>query len=413
MAFEMYREAVNLHAPDARRNDDSPVTAADRMPSGLSSNQKAERTMTYIGEPDYRHGSPQSLGILITNLGTPDAPTPAALKRYLKEFLWDPRVVEASRPLWWLLLNGLILNTRPRKSAAKYAQIWGEDGSPLLTTTRAQGAAVAERMAERLPGPVKVAVAMRYGNPSIRAGLEELRRAGARRILVLPLYPQYAASTTGSTFDAVTQEVSRWRWVPELRFVMGYHGDPAYIQAVSDSIREHWQANGQGERLLFSFHGIPRDYLDQGDPYHCYCQTSARLVAENLGLAEHQWQVAFQSRFGRQQWLTPYTSETISGLPGQGVKSLDVVCPGFSADCLETLEEIADESREAFLEAGGERFSYIPSLNTRRDHTDALADLILRHIQGWPEAETNYDYKARREAGERARERAMALGAKN
>ncbi|MCG5513815.1 ferrochelatase [Ectothiorhodospira shaposhnikovii] len=369
--------------------------------------------MTYIGEPNYRHGSLHSLGVLITNLGTPDAPTPQALRRYLKEFLWDSRVVEVPRPVWWLLLNGLILNTRPRQSAAKYARIWGKDGSPLLTITKAQGQAVGRRIAERLYGPVKVAVAMRYGNPSIRSGLEELRRAGARRILVLPLYPQYAASTTGSTFDAVTRALSEWRWVPETRFVMGYHDDDAYIDAVAASIREHWATHGRGERLLFSFHGIPRDYLDQGDPYHCYCQTTARLVAERLELPEDRWLVSFQSRFGKAQWLTPYTLETIVGLPGQGVKSLDVVCPGFSADCLETLEEIADESREAFIEAGGERFSYIPSLNTRQDHTDALADLICRHVQGWPEADENYDREAQREAGELIRARALAMGAKN
>ncbi|WP_090206022.1 ferrochelatase [Ectothiorhodospira magna] len=369
--------------------------------------------MTYIGEPDYRHGSLHGLGVLITNLGTPDAPTPSALRRYLKEFLWDERVVEAPRPLWWLLLNGLILNTRPRQSAAKYARIWGKDGSPLLTITQAQGKAVAQRVAARLHGPVKVVVAMRYGNPSIRAGLEELRRAGARRILVLPLYPQYAASTTGSTFDAVTRALSAWRWVPETRFIMGYHDDGAYLDAVAASIREHWATHGQGERLLFSFHGIPRDYLDQGDPYHCYCQTTARLVAERLELPEDRWLVSFQSRFGKAQWLTPYTLETIVGLPGQGVKSLDVVCPGFSADCLETLEEIADESREAFIEAGGERFSYIPSLNARQDHADALADLICRHAQGWPEADEHYDREAQREAGELARVRALAMGAKH
>lgn len=407
MAVELYTEAPAPAWSGTRTGGE----VADAP--GRSTHPEKEHAMRYIGEPDYRHGSPHTLGILISNLGTPDAPTPQALRRYLREFLWDPRVVEFPRVLWWLLLHGIILNTRPRKSAAKYARIWGEQGSPLLSITRAQGQAVAERVARRMYGPVKVAVAMRYGNPSIAAGLEELRRAGARRLLILPLYPQYAASTTGSTFDAVSHALSRWRWVPETRFVTGYHSEPAYIEALAASIREHWAQHGRGDHLLFSFHGIPRSYLDQGDPYHCYCQTTARLVAEHLDLPEDRWEVTFQSRFGKQQWLTPYTLETIQGLPDRGVKALDVVCPGFSADCLETLEEIADESREAFLAAGGQRFSYIPALNTREDHADALAELILRHVQGWPEADENYDAKALREAGELARARALAMGAKN
>lgn len=369
--------------------------------------------MTYIGEPDYRHGSPQTLGVLITNLGTPDAPDAPSLKRYLKQFLWDPRVVDAPRLLWWALLNGIILNTRPRKSAAKYATIWQEDGSPLLAITRKQGESLASSLAARMPGPVRVAIGMRYGNPSISAGLEELRKAGARRILVLPLYPQYAASTTGSSFDEVASTLRHWRWVPELRFIMGYHDNPAYIKAVVASIGEHWARHGQGERLLFSFHGIPQNYLEQGDPYHCYCHATARLVAEALNLPPERWSVCFQSRFGKAEWLRPYTQETIHSLPSQGVKSLDVVCPGFSADCLETLEEIAEEGREDFLESGGTKFSYIPALNTRDDHIEALADLVCRHTQGWPEAQQTYDAAAMREQGEASRQRAMAMGAGN
>ncbi|SIT68814.1 ferrochelatase [Ectothiorhodosinus mongolicus] len=371
--------------------------------------------MNYLGEPDYRHGTPQTLGILVTNLGTPDAPTRSALRRYLKQFLWDPRVVDAPRPLWWVILNGIILNTRPQKSAAKYASIWWEEGSPLLVITKRQQEGLQERLSASVPGPVKVAIAMRYGNPSIAAGLDELRRAGARRILILPMYPQYAASTTASTFDEVTNTLRQWRWVPEVRFVMSYHTDPHYIQSVANSIREYWAEHGEADHLLFSFHGIPQKYLEEGDPYHCFCRATARLVTEKLGMANDsdRWSVCFQSRFGKAQWLTPYTQETIKGLPAKGVKSLHVVCPGFSADCLETLEEIADEGEEDFLHAGGEKFGYIPALNARDDHMDAVAAVIQQHIQGWPEAQSDYDGESLRQEGERARERALAIGSKN
>ncbi|MDX9768164.1 MAG: ferrochelatase, partial [Ectothiorhodospiraceae bacterium] len=275
--------------------------------------------MHFQGTPDYAHGSPECLGVLLTNLGTPDAPTPAALRRYLKEFLWDPRVVEAPRWLWWLILNGIILNTRPARSAQKYARVWSDEGSPLLRSTVRQATALEGLLAARMRGPVKVVPAMRYGRPSIRDGLDALREAGARRLLVLPLYPQYSASTTASTVDALTEVLRGWRWLPELRVINHYHDEPAYIAALATSLREHWQTHPRGERLIFSFHGLPKRYLLSGDPYHCECHKTARLVAEALGLEDGRWQVCFQSRFGREEWLKPYTDATVEKLAREGV----------------------------------------------------------------------------------------------
>lgn len=365
----------------------------------------------YHGESDYRHGSPEGLGILLTNLGTPDAPTPPALKRYLGEFLWDPRVVEVSRPLWWLILNGIILNVRPKRSAHAYAQVWTGEGSPLLAISRRQLEGLRGLISERLPGPVQVELGMRYGHPSIAEGLRRLQEGGARRVLVLPLYPQYSGSTVGSTFDAVADFFKTERWVPELRFVNHYHDDPGYLQALVQSIREHWERNGRGERLLFSFHGVPKRYLLAGDPYHCQCHKTARLVAEALGLEASQWQVTFQSRFGREEWLQPYTDETLKALPAEGVKSVDVICPGFSADCLETIEEIGAENRGYFMESGGQRYTYIPALNERADHLQALAALIERQVAGWPEAGADYDAGRREAEAELSRTRALDMGA--
>lgn len=365
----------------------------------------------YLGEPDYRHGSPELAGVLLTNLGTPDEPTRPALRRYLKEFLWDPRVVELPRPLWWLILNGVILNVRPARSAHAYSTVWTDDGSPLMAISRRQAAALAQALEGRCPGPVRVALAMRYGNPSIAAGLEDLRQAGARRILVLPLYPQYSASTTASTFDAVAEILRGWRWVPELRFVNHYHDDPGYVRASAERIRRHWESHGRGERLLFSFHGVPKRYLLNGDPYHCHCHKSARLIAEALELGPGDWELSFQSRFGREEWLKPYTDERLKALPQEGVRAVDAFCPGFSADCLETLEEIAMQNRDFFLEAGGETFRYIPALNDEPGHIEALTELALRHMHGWPETAPGYDAEQVREAAEKTVERARGAGA--
>lgn len=340
----------------------------------------------FLGSPDFRHDQPETLGVLITNLGTPDAPTPPALRRYLAEFLWDPRVVEMPRPLWWLVLHGVILRIRPRRAARAYQTVWTAQGSPLLTISRLQADALQQALTAALPGPVHVALGMRYGNPSIAAALDELRAVNARRLLILPLYPQYSATTTASTFDAVAEVLKHWRWLPELRFVSQYHGHPAWLDAVVASIRAHRERQGDATKLLFSFHGLPQRYLTAGDPYHCQCHATARKLAQRLGLADAEWQLAFQSRFGREEWLKPYTDHTLKAWAEAGIDSVQVVCPGFSADCLETLEEIAEQSRERFLQAGGKRFEYIPALNDSATHIEALTHIVRDHIAGWPEA---------------------------
>jgi ferrochelatase len=337
---------------------------------------------------DFRHDAAECLGVLLTNLGTPDSCSRADVRRYLREFLWDPRVVEVPRPLWWLVLNLVILNTRPRRSAAAYQRVWTDAGSPLLVISRQQEAALQEKLSQQQGYPVKVVLAMRYGNPSIAAGLEALRQAGARRILVLPLYPQYSATTTASTFDAVAAELRRWRWQPEMRFVNHYHDNPAYIDALAASVQAYQSQHGTPDRLLMSFHGIPRDYFMAGDPYHCESHKTARLLAEKLGLDETQWQLSFQSRLGPREWLRPYTDETLRKLAAEGVRKVQVICPGFSADCLETLEEIAMENRDTFLEAGGETYEYIPCLNADPQHIDMLAGLVALHTDGWIPAQT-------------------------
>lgn len=362
----------------------------------------------YQGAAEYCHGTVPTVGVLLTNLGTPDAPTPAALRRYLAEFLWDPRVVEAPRWLWRLALHGVILRIRPARSAHAYQKIWTEQGSPLLAISRRQAEAVKQALQARFNG--RVALGMRYGTPSIREALEQLRAADVRRILVFPLYPQYSASTTASTFDAVAQVLKTWRWLPELRMINHYHDDTGYISAVANSIRDAWRNRPPAERLMFSFHGLPKRYLLQGDPYHCECHKTARLIAEQLNLPEDRWQVAFQSRFGREEWLKPYADHTLQEWAKAGVKSVDVVCPGFSADCLETLEEVAMQNRNIFLNAGGECYHYIPALNDRPEHIKALVHLIELHTQGWSELDANADQQVR--DAEASKRRALDLGAK-
>jgi ferrochelatase len=366
---------------------------------------------SFESSPSYAHGDPDSLGVLLVNLGTPDEPTTSAVRRYLAEFLWDPRVVELPRPLWWLILNGVILRFRPSRSARAYAEIWKDKGSPLLLISAAMTRGIRERLKGRFRGNVHVALGMSYGKPSIPSALDELHAAGARRIVVLPLYPQYSGTTTGSVFDAVTAALSRRRWVPEFRFINHYHDDPGYIRALADSIRTYWAKNGRGGKLLFSFHGVPRQTLLDGDPYHCQCQKTARLVAGELGLGDDDWMLTFQSRVGRAEWLRPYTDETIEALGAEGLERLDVVCPGFSADCLETLEEIAIQNGEAFAEAGGGKLEYIPCLNDGEDHLNFLARLIARHTGGWPESLPDYDAAELARAREASRERALAMGA--
>ncbi len=339
--------------------------------------------MKYQGSPAFTHEQADKIGVLICNLGTPDAPTPSALRRYLKEFLADPRVVEAPRLLWWFVLNGVILRIRPRRSARAYAKVFTEEGSPLLVHTKAQAAALAAALAARGNQTVLVDYAMRYGQSSIPEKMEALLQQGVRKLLVLPMYPQYSGSTAGSIFDAIAADFQRRRWLPDFRFVSHYHDYAPFIAAAAARIREHWEQHGRPEKLLFSYHGVPKQYLLDGDPYHCECHKTSRLIAQALGLQEGHWQTTFQSRFGRQEWLQPYTDETLKALPGQGVRFVQVFCPGFSADCLETLEEIGEENREYFLHAGGERYEYISALNARTDHIDALADLVQENLQGW------------------------------
>lgn len=365
----------------------------------------------FINTPDYRHDQPECLGILLANLGTPDSPSVADVRRYLGEFLWDQRVVEMARLPWWLILHGVILRNRPAHSAAAYQAVWTAAGSPLLVIAQQQAAALQLRLNARFNHTaIKVALGMRYGNPAIATALTELREANARRILVLPLYPQYSSSTTAAVFDAVTTELQRWRWLPELRFINQYHDHSAYIQALVLSIQQHWATHGKPERLLFSFHGIPRKYFDLGDPYHCQCQKTARLVTEQLGLAPDQWFLAFQSRLGKQEWLRPYTDQTLQEWGTAGVESVQVLSPGFSADCLETIEEIDAENRQRFLAAGGKHYSYIPCLNDAPAHIELLAELVSTHGCGWPEI-TGATHAAT-ELTQRQM-RAQALGAKH
>ena len=346
----------------------------------------------------YRHGDPETGAVVLVNLGTPDAPEPRALRRYLAEFLADPRVIELPRALWLPILYGVILPLRAGRSAHAYRQIWMPEGSPLRVHSERLALALERRLAAQ-GTPLPVRLAMRYGSPSIPAVLGRLRDEGLRRLLVLPLYPQYSATTTASVHDAVGAELQRWRWQPELRTVTDYHREPAWLDAVADSVRTHWQSHGRGERLLFSFHGIPQRYFRAGDPYHCQCLYSAREIAARLGLSPEQWRVAFQSRVGREAWLQPYTDEVVPALARDGVRQLDVVCPGFAVDCLETLEEIALQNAAAFVAAGGRELRYVPALNASAAHAEALAALVRRHLAGWPEAEPG---QAQAEAQRRA-----------
>ena len=343
------------------------------------------------GQTNFKHGRMPRLAIVLINLGTPDAPTTSAVRRYLAQFLSDTRVVEIPKFIWKLILHGIILRTRPAKSARAYARVWGDEGSPLMVLTNQLRDKLAVELEQRIPGPVQIAVAMRYGNPAIRDVLEKLHLEGAERFLILPLYPQYSGATTGTVADEVFASLSRLRWVPELRMMGAYHDDPGYILALADSIRAHWQEKGRGDKLLISFHGMPKATLDAGDPYFCHCHKTARLVAEELALEEGQWEMAFQSRFGYADWLQPYVVQRLAALPTEGVRHLDMICPAFAVDCLETLDEIAVEGRDSFLESGGERFEYIPALNASPAQVAMLADRILNHAAGWPEMSAEFD----------------------
>lgn len=365
----------------------------------------------YVSTPHYEHGLPESLGVLLVNLGTPDAATPAAVRRYLKQFLSDPRVIELPRLIWLPILHGYILRTRPAKSAAAYSKIWADQGSPLLLHTMDIATAVQEQLSMRLSGAVNVEVGMSYGNPSIPVALQKMYDQCVRRIIVLPLYPQYSGTTTASVFDAVTREISRRRWVPELRFINHYHDAAGYISALAASIRDFWDLRGRGERLLMSFHGVPTRTLTSGDPYHCQCQKSARLLAEALELSDDEWHLSFQSRVGREKWLQPYTDQTLQQWGRDKVGNIDVVCPGFAVDCLETLEEIEITNAALFSSSGGGELRYIAALNARDDHVAFLSRSIERHIGGWPEASDEWGISEASRQMEKSLQRARDMGA--
>jgi ferrochelatase len=335
----------------------------------------------FVGRTKEIHHTKARVGVLLTNLGTPEAPSPSALRRYLREFLSDPRVVEIPRLLWLLILHGIILRTRPKKSAKLYQSIWTEHGSPLMVISEQQKAKVSQALALKYGDDVIVELAMRYGKPSINNALEKLQQSGVNDIVVLPLYPQYAGPTTGSTFDAVVNEIKKWRWIPHLRFISGYHDNSNYINALAASVQSHIKEYGKPDKLVLSFHGMPKYFLEQGDPYYCFCSKTTRLLVESLGFTNEDYVMTFQSRFGKAEWLQPYTDVTLTDLAVSGCKHVAIISPAFSADCLETLEELVHENRDIFISAGGEQYHYIDALNDNDDHIDALVELLERNIQ--------------------------------
>jgi protoporphyrin/coproporphyrin ferrochelatase len=363
--------------------------------------------MSFQKEPSFSHGQAPRTAVVLCNLGTPDEPTAPAVRRYLAEFLGDSRVVEIPKPIWMLILHGIILRVRPKKSAAKYATVWTAEGSPLKVWTEKQATLLRGYLGER-GHQVTVRYAMRYGNPSIPAVLDELKAQGMTRVLIVPAYPQYSGTTTASVFDAVANWGLKARNLPEIRFINRYHDDAGYIEALSKKVQHHWMHNGQADKLVMSFHGVPERTLTLGDPYHCECHKTARLLAEKLGLAKDRYQVTFQSRFGKAKWLEPYTEPTLIALAQAGTESVDLICPGFTSDCLETLEEINMEAREAFLHAGGKKFEYIDCVNDSPDWIRALTDLTERHMLGWPTKQAD-DPMALKES----RDRALAMGSKD
>ena len=342
--------------------------------------------MKFFGLSDFNHGQTDKLGVLLVNLGTPANPTTESVRSYLKQFLSDPRVVEIPALLWKLILHGVILRIRPARSAANYRKIWTEQGAPLLVHTRQ----LATRLQEKLGDQVLVEFAMRYGQPSIGRTLRHMQMNGVSRLVVIPLYPQYSGSTTGSVFDEISRELSKFRWVPDLSFVSSYHDHPAYIDACARSVARFQQEHGRPDKLVMSFHGTPKSYLTKGDPYYCHCQKTSRLLINALQLKGEDVSVTFQSRFGKAEWLKPYTDLSLKKLAEDGYQSVQVVCPGFATDCLETLEEIAMENHELFLDAGGQEYKYIPCLNDSDDHVNLMAELVrertpVDHVPAGPQ----------------------------
>ena len=330
------------------------------------------------------HSAPQtkSFGILMVNLGTPEAPTPKAVKAYLKEFLSDVRVVDAPRLIWWFVLR-VILLIRPKPVAKAYKSIWTKEGSPLLAISKKQAAALKLQLKHDMGKDIPVELAMTYGNPSILSASNALRSKGVERILILPMYPQFSSSTTAAIYDKLSDLLKQCPHLPEMRWIRDFHDVPEYINALAHSVEQQWEKAGQSEKLLMSFHGVPERYTAKGDPYERQCRKTAALLAEKLALQPEQWQCCFQSRFGREEWVKPYTDHTLKQWGKDGIKSVDIICPAFSADCLETLEEIQVENKEYFIEAGGETYNYVPALNDNPDHIEMLSKLIQQHSQGW------------------------------
>ena len=367
--------------------------------------------MAFAKEPRYQHGTPSRSAVVLVNLGTPDEPTRGAVRRCLKQFLSDPRVVEIPRAIWWFILHGVILPFRSGQSAKKYASIWTREGSPLKVHTQAQAMLLRGALGERGHSEVIVAMAMRYGSPALPDVLARLKEDGCDRIAILPAYPQYSGTTTGSIWDAVFAHFKRIRNVPELRLIRNYHDHDAYIDALRDSVLAHWDVNGRPEKLVMSFHGVPKRTLLLGDPYHCACLKTARLLAARLKLSEDQYLVTFQSRFGKAEWLQPYTAPTVQQLAQSGVRRIDLICPGFTSDCLETLEEINMEVRHDFMAAGGKDFHYIPCLNENPAWIAALAEIAEQNMIGWPTMMTPSQRELLKKEAVAQRERALASGA--
>ncbi|PKO47681.1 MAG: ferrochelatase [Betaproteobacteria bacterium HGW-Betaproteobacteria-22] len=362
----------------------------------------------YNQEPKYQHGDQLKVGILLANLGTPDAPTAKALRPYLRQFLSDRRIVEIPRIIWWFILNCIILVIRPKKSAEKYASVWTKEGSPLLVHAQKQAILLRGFLGQKIKSPFAVELGMSYGNPSMQSAIDKLKAQHCNRILVFPLYPQYAASSTASALDAVWRTLLKTRNMPAIRTIKHYHDHPAYIAALAQSVRDHWRTNGKPSKLVMSFHGVPKAHLMNGDPYHCECHKTGRLLAEALALSKDEYLVAFQSRFGKQEWLKPYLADTLETLGKAKTARIDVICPGFSSDCLETLEEIAMEGKHIFQSHGGGDYHYIPALNESEPWIHAMTAIALENLQGWVSAEWN-DAEARKEA-EMTKLRAQSMG---
>ena len=362
----------------------------------------------YNPEPPFSHGDQLKVGILIANLGTPDAPTAKALRPYLRQFLSDTRVVEIPPAIWWFILNGIILVIRPKKSAAKYAQVWTSEGSPLLVHAQKQTQLLRGFLAQKIKSPFAVELGMSYGNPSMQSAIEKLKAQHCDRILVFPLFPQYAASSTAAVFDAAWKVLLNMRNVPAVHTIRSYHDHPAYIAALAKSVQTHWQINGKPSKLVMSFHGVPKVHLTKGDPYHCACHKTGRLLAEALDLGKDDYVIAFQSRFGKQEWLKPYLAVTLESLGKAKTRRIDVICPGFSSDCLETLEEIAIEGKEIFTHAGGGEYHYIPALNEDETWIHAMTEIALENLQGW--VSSDWDSAQAKKDNELSKSRAQALG---